>query len=69
VHFPDTVKKYPFTGYGVYLILGKVVQEFGFPSIEVEKIARLPFQDDPRFADKKTIIQQHLKDIKKASSY
>ncbi|MGE0090065.1 MAG: DNA polymerase III subunit alpha [Bacteroidales bacterium] len=69
VHFPDTVKKYPFTGYGVYLILGKVLQEFGFPSIEVEKIARLPFQDDLRFADKKTIIQQHLKDIKKAPSY
>ncbi len=48
VHFPSSLKKYPFTGNGVYLIEGKVVQEFGFPSVEVEKMARLPFQPDPR---------------------
>jgi DNA polymerase III alpha subunit len=38
VNFPISLKKYPFRGYGLYLILGKVVEEFGFPSIEVEKI-------------------------------
>jgi DNA-directed DNA polymerase III PolC len=43
-HFPDSLKHYPFRGYGVYLILGKVVQEFGFPSIEVEKLAKLPIR-------------------------
>jgi error-prone DNA polymerase len=48
VHFSPSLKKYPFTGYGVYLIQGKVVEEFGFPSIEVEKLGRLPFQPDPR---------------------
>jgi DNA-directed DNA polymerase III PolC len=48
VHFPDCLKKYPFTGDGVYLILGKVVEEFGHPSIEVQKMARLPLQPDPR---------------------
>ncbi|MHC1702355.1 MAG: DNA polymerase III subunit alpha [Tenuifilaceae bacterium] len=48
VHFPDSLKKYPFTGYGVYLIEGKVVEEFGFPLIEVKKLGRLPFQPDPR---------------------
>jgi DNA-directed DNA polymerase III PolC len=53
VNFPNTVKKYPFTGYGVYLIEGKVVEEFGFPSIEVEKMARLPYQADPRFVETK----------------
>ena len=49
VNFPDSLKKYPFRGYGVYLILGKIVEEFGFPSIEVEKMARLPLQADPRY--------------------
>lgn len=47
-HFPDSLKKYPFKGHGVYLILGKVVTEFGYASIEVEKLAKLPLQGDPR---------------------
>jgi len=47
-HFPDSLKKYPFRGHGVYLILGKVVEEFGYASIEVEKMAKLPFKPDPR---------------------
>jgi DNA-directed DNA polymerase III PolC len=49
VHFPNSLKNYPFRGYGVYLILGTVTQEFGFPSITVEKMAKLPFRKDPRF--------------------
>ena len=48
VHFPDSLKKFPFTGNGVYLIEGKVVEDFGFPSIEVKKLGRLPYQPDPR---------------------
>ena len=48
VHFPNSLKKYPFTGNGVYLIEGRVVEEFGFPSVEVQKLGRLPFQPDPR---------------------
>jgi DNA polymerase-3 subunit alpha len=47
-HFPPSLKAYPFSGNGVYLILGKVVEEFGFPSIEVEKMAKLPIHPDPR---------------------
>jgi DNA-directed DNA polymerase III PolC len=49
VNFPDSLKKYPFRGQGVYLILGRVVEEFGFPSIEVEKMAKMPFKKDPRY--------------------
>ena len=49
VNFPDSLKQYPFRGYGVYLILGTVVEEFGFPSIEVEKMAKLSFKKDPRY--------------------
>jgi len=49
VNFPDSLKKYPYKGYGVYLILGKVVEEFGFPSIEVEKMAKLAVLGDTRY--------------------
>jgi len=49
VHFPPTLKSYPFKGRGVYLILGKVVEEFGFPSVEVEKLAKLPMVKDERY--------------------
>lgn len=48
VHFPDSLKKYPFRGMGVYLILGKVVEEFGYPSLEVEKMAKLPIKPNPK---------------------
>jgi len=48
-HFPQSLKDYPFRGSGTYLILGKVVEEFGFPSIEVEKLAKLPVRPDPRY--------------------
>jgi error-prone DNA polymerase len=47
-HFSQSLKAFPFKGLGVYLILGKVVEEFGFPSIEVEKMAKLEIKGDPR---------------------
>ena len=49
IHFPRSLKQYPFRGYGVYLILGKVEEELGFPSITVEKLAKLPVKPDPRY--------------------
>jgi len=49
VHFPDIAKAFPFRGRGVYLIMGKVVEEFGFASVEVQKMAKLPFISDPRY--------------------
>ncbi|MCX6283355.1 MAG: hypothetical protein NTW31_03855, partial [Bacteroidetes bacterium] len=48
VHFPKAVEKYPFRGEGVYLVMGKIVEEFGFPSLEVEKMAKMPLRKDPR---------------------
>ena len=47
-HFPDTLNQYPFQGRGIYLLLGTVVEEFGFPGIEIEKMAKLPIHPDPR---------------------
>jgi len=41
VHFPQSLKSWPSSGHGVYLILGKVVLEFGHPSVEVEKLAEI----------------------------
>jgi DNA polymerase-3 subunit alpha len=41
VHFPASLKKYPFHGPGIYLILGRVTEEYGVPSLETEKMARL----------------------------
>ena len=49
VHFPQSLKKYPFRGSGIYLILGKLVEEFGYVSMEVEKLAKLPIVNDPRY--------------------
>jgi DNA polymerase-3 subunit alpha len=46
-HFPNSSPVYPFRGAGCYLILGKVVVDFGFPSIEVQKFAKLPIMKNP----------------------
>ncbi len=48
VHFPQSLKENPFRGDGMYLILGKVVVEFGFPSLEVERMAKLPNKPNPK---------------------
>jgi DNA polymerase-3 subunit alpha len=44
VHFPDSLKNYPFRGDGIYLMMGKVVDEFGYASLQVEKLAKLPLK-------------------------
>ncbi len=44
VLFPQVFKSYPFQGDGVYLLLGKVTEEFGQPSLEVEKMGRLEYK-------------------------
>lgn len=49
VHFPNSLKYYPFKGSGVYLILGTINEEFGFPGLTVEKLAKLPIVTDPRY--------------------
>jgi DNA-directed DNA polymerase III PolC len=48
-HFSQSLAKYPFKGSGTYLLLGKIVEEFGFTSLEVEKMARLPVKKDSRY--------------------
>ncbi len=45
VHFPDANNRNPFTGPGCYLIRGKVVEEYGFFSVEAQWIKRLKYRN------------------------
>ena len=49
-HFPDTTRRYPFKGRGVYRIKGKVTSDFGFYSLEVVAIQKLAIKPDPRYS-------------------
>jgi len=49
VNFPASLKKYPYKGKGIYLLLGVITEEMGFPGMTVEKMAKLPFRPDPRY--------------------
>ena len=62
VHFPQQLKTFPFHGAGFYLMYGKIIVEFGYPYLEVKKMAKLPMLDDPRFEDSTvTPSFRHLK--------
>ena len=44
VHFPQALQEWPFQGDGVYLLLGTVTEEFGQATLEVQKMALMPYQ-------------------------
>jgi DNA-directed DNA polymerase III PolC len=48
-HFPQSLSGYPFRGSGTYLLLGKITDEFGYKTMEVEKMAKLAVRPDPRY--------------------
>lgn len=48
VHFPPSLSAYPLRDWGLYLIEGKVVEEFGCPAIEVIRCGKMPLKSDPR---------------------
>ena len=54
VLFPPIAAKYNFRGKGVYRFYGKVVSEFDFLSIEVIKMQKQDYIQDPRYSDMKT---------------
>jgi DNA polymerase-3 subunit alpha len=45
--FSKSAEKYGTRGHGVYLLLGRIDEEFGFPSMVVDKMAKLPVDEDP----------------------
>lgn len=50
-HFSISLENFPFRGMGVYRIVGKVIEEFGHPSIEVFQMQKMGIKSDPRSAD------------------
>lgn len=51
VHFPYVAEKYPVRGKGVYKCVGKVTDEFGYKSLQLVSIEKMPVKSDPRFVD------------------
>ncbi len=49
VHFPPSLAAYPFKGKGCYIFQGRVVEDFGFPSLEVLRMEKLPYVKDGRY--------------------
>jgi len=49
VNFPDSLRRYPYKGKGIYLIYGEITEEFGYPGMTAAKMARLPYKADPRY--------------------
>ncbi len=52
VHFPESVKAFPFRGDGMYLLLGKIVvdadsKDNNYASIEIEKMAKMGLVANP----------------------
>ena len=41
-HFPGVSRKYPFRGKGFYLMKGTVVEDFGYPMVEISYMEKLP---------------------------
>ena len=51
VHFPNIAAQFPFRGKGLYKVQGRVVEEFGFFSIEASALYKLAVIPDPRYED------------------
>jgi error-prone DNA polymerase len=64
VHFPPVAKQFPISGWGMFHIVGKVMEEFGAITIEVTEIRRLTLLSDPRLED----TPSHPSLMKKSSS-
>lgn len=50
-HFPDALQRFPFKGPGCYVLQGKVVIDYHFPTIEIQSMQHLKIIPDPRFDD------------------
>lgn len=51
VHFPDSARQHRISGWGLFLIEGKVTEEFDAINIEVSRIERMKLLNDPRLED------------------
>lgn len=61
VHFPPVAQKYSVSGWGVFLLEGRVMSEFDSLSIEISAVTKLPLLSDPRLDDKENHPALHRK--------
>ena len=57
VHFPPSIRAYPFHGPGCYRIKGKVVEEFDHITIEVEEQKRLVTLNREDYVEEKELVK------------
>ncbi|MEZ5058508.1 MAG: hypothetical protein R2879_15855, partial [Saprospiraceae bacterium] len=50
VIFPKPMKQFPYRGIGVYLLYGKVMEEFGVCNLDIHYMEKIPYVPDTRFA-------------------
>jgi DNA-directed DNA polymerase III PolC len=50
VIFPRPMKQFPYRGVGVYLLYGKVIEEFSVYNLDVHYMEKIPYVPDTRFA-------------------
>ncbi|MCD6018790.1 MAG: polymerase subunit alpha [Bacteroidetes bacterium] len=63
-HFAKSFEAYPFQGAGCYLLYGRVEIDYHFPTINIFKMAKMPFIGDPRYSNSKSsqfTVQEHMK--------
>lgn len=51
VHFPNTAKRFPFHGTGVYELHGIVAEEFGYFTLEVNEMRKMNYIPDVRYEE------------------
>jgi len=68
VHFPPSVKAFPFTGPGCYRIIGRVTEEFDHLCIDVSHLYRLAMLNRDDVSNGATIPTPLVQVINKASS-
>lgn len=57
VHFPACLEKHPFDGRACYFLTGKVVEDFGFATIEINFMKRLEMKSREAYAVEQFLLQ------------
>jgi len=70
-HFPDSLKTFPFKEGGIYLLRGTVEVDYHFPTVTINRMAKMPLISDPRYSmdeEKAKEVEQGLReDVSKTS--
>jgi DNA polymerase-3 subunit alpha len=61
VHFPPVARQNPVSGWGLFLLEGKVMEEFDALSLEITHVRKLKIYADPRLDDSENHPALHRK--------